>query len=162
MNLREAGTRDHPAIDTLVRTAYFEFADRLDAADWEKMRASLAVANLLHLGATLLVAEAEGRIAGSVAYHPPGNSDPNIFPREWASIRALAVDPVARGRGLGRRLTEACIARARTDRAPCIGLHTSEAMNVARGLYERMGFAVDGELPPRFGLRYWRFRKDLA
>jgi hypothetical protein len=38
----------------------------------------------------------------------------------------------------------------------------SEAMTTARGLYERMGFVVDGDLPANFGLRYWRFRRSLA
>ena len=60
----------------------------------------------------------------------------------------------ARGRGLSRRLTEWCIARARQQGATEIGLHTSEAMTIARGLYERMGFVVDGDLPMNFGLRY--------
>ena len=32
----------------------------------------------------------------------------------------------------------------------------------ARGLYERMGFVVDGDLPMNFGLRYWRFRRSLG
>ena len=64
-------------------------------------------------------------------------------------------------RGLSRRLTEWCIDRARDRGAMRIGLHTSEAMTTARGLYERMGFVVDGDLPMNFGLRYWRFRLDL-
>ena len=43
-----------------------------------------------------------------------------------------------------------------------IGLYTSEAMTTARGLYERMGFVVDGDLPTNFGLRYWRFRRSSS
>jgi len=35
-------------------------------------------------------------------------------------------------------------------------------MVTARALYEQMGFVVVSELPRRFGLRYWLFRKDLA
>ncbi len=45
---------------------------------------------------------------------------------------------------------------------PRIGLHTSEAMTTARGLYERMGFVVDGDLPTNFGLRYWRYRLNFS
>lgn len=40
-------------------------------------------------------------------------------------------------------------------------LHTSEVMTTARGLYERMGFTVNGDLPMNFGLLYWRFRRDI-
>ena len=96
-----------------------------------------------------------------VFYFPPGRSDGVIFPRDWASLRLLGVAPAARGRGLSRLLTEWCIARARDQGATRIGLHTSEVMTTARGLYECMGFVVDGDLSMNFGLRYWRFRLDL-
>ena len=85
-----------------------------------------------------------------------------IFPREWASLRLLGVARSARGRGLSRRLTDWCIERACQQGATAIGLHTSEAMTTARGLYEHMGFVVDGDLPMNFGLRYWRFRRSLG
>ena len=98
-----------------------------------------------------------------VFYFPPGRCGRRkTFPREWASLRLLGVARSARGRGLSRRLTEWCIARARQQGAAEIGLHTSEAMTTARGLYERMGFVVDGDLPMNFGLRYWRFRRSLG
>ena len=37
-----------------------------------------------------------------------------------------------------------------------------DAEIAARGLYERMGFVVDGDLPMNFGLRYGRFRRSLG
>jgi hypothetical protein len=75
-----------------------------------------------------------------------------IGPDAWARLQD----------GLARRLTEWCIERARQQGAMEIGLHTSEAMTTARGLYQRMGFVVDGDLPTNFGLRYWRFRRSLG
>ena len=39
-----------------------------------------------------------------------------------------------------RALTDECLARARADRAPVIGLHTAEMMTAARTLYEAAGF----------------------
>ena len=47
------------------------------------------------------------------------------------------------------------------DGAKRIGLHSNEAMTTARGLYERMGFTVDVELQANFGLRYWRYVREL-
>lgn len=161
MIVREARDGDILAIDAVSEAAYAEFAPRLEVGGWERMKQSLAVAALLAGGAVSIIAERGGRIAGSIAYYPPGRSDPRIFPSSWASLRALAVAPTARSQGIARRLTEACIERARRDGATVIGLHTSEAMLVARGLYERMGFVVVSELPSRFGLRYWLYRKDL-
>jgi ribosomal protein S18 acetylase RimI-like enzyme len=162
MIIRDALTQDVPGIDAVIRSAYGEFAPSLEPGGWERMERSLAAAGFVAGGATLMVAEDGGRVSGSVAYYPPGRSTPAIFPRDWASLRALAVDPSLRSRGIGRRLTEACVERARQDGAEIIGLHTSEAMLVARSLYERMGFALVSELPSRFGLRYWLFRKVLA
>jgi ribosomal protein S18 acetylase RimI-like enzyme len=50
------------------------------------------------------------------------------------------VAPEARGRGIGRLLTEECIRRARAGGRTAVGLHTTEFMAVARSMYERMGF----------------------
>jgi ribosomal protein S18 acetylase RimI-like enzyme len=162
MIIREASIDDLPAIAAVAEAAYREFAPRLTEDAWERLVKSLDPEGYRQAGATLLVADLDGRLCGSVVYCAPGQSDPAVYPPGWASIRALAVDPAARVAGIGRTLTQACIDRARMDNAGVIGLHTSEAMAVARGLYERMGFVVVRELPPRFGLRYWLFRKDLT
>jgi ribosomal protein S18 acetylase RimI-like enzyme len=94
-----------------------------------------------------LVAEHDGEIVGCVSYYPPGGeiSYPSDdftmhWPTEWSAIRLLAVDPTIRKGGIGRALTEHCIERARSQRAPAIGLHTTKEMEVARAMYERMGF----------------------
>lgn len=63
------------------------------------------------------------------------------MPSEWAVIRVLAVAPALRGRGVARALTEDCLAMARADHAPAVGLHTAEMMVAARALYESAGFA---------------------
>jgi GNAT superfamily N-acetyltransferase len=91
--------------------------------------------------ATLIVAEVTGRIAGAVTYYPDATREPNApWPADWAVFRLLAVHPDARGLGLGRRLTEECIGRARAAGRAAVGLHTTEFMAIARAMYERMGF----------------------
>jgi GNAT superfamily N-acetyltransferase len=151
---------DHAAVGRLLCEAYADYAERI-GAEWPRLRDGL-----VHAAERLADAEIAGMrgpaaLDAVVFYFPPGKSDGVIFPRDWASLRLLGVARSARGRGLSRRLTEWCIERARAQRSPCLGLHTSEAMTTARGLYERMGFVVDGDLPLNFGLRYWRFRLDL-
>jgi ribosomal protein S18 acetylase RimI-like enzyme len=66
----------------------------------------------------------------------------------------LVVEPAARGRGIGRRLTEACITRAKCDGASVIALHTSPAMQVALAMYLKMGFELQRHVPDRFGVSY--------
>ena len=73
----------------------------------------------------------------------------------------LVVDPAARGRGLGRRLTEECVARARRDGGGVIALHTSPAMAAALDLYLKMGFELKRPLPDRFGVPYGLYLMDL-
>jgi ribosomal protein S18 acetylase RimI-like enzyme len=89
----------------------------------------------------LIVAEQDGRITGAVTFYPPGEEKKaERWPKEWAAIRLLAVHPSARGRGIGKALTEECLRRARELGATTMGLHTTVVMDVARAMYERMGF----------------------
>ena len=72
-----------------------------------------------------------------------------------AGIRMLVVDEHARGRGVGRALTEACIERARASGLAEVVLHTTKPMRVAHEMYERMGFIRAPELdfgPEGFGV----------
>jgi GNAT superfamily N-acetyltransferase len=152
---------DHAAVGGLLTEAYADYAGRMGDEAWTRLRDGLVQAAERLTDAEIAGVRGEGGLDAAVFYFPPGRSDGVIFPRDWASLRLLAVAHRARGRGLSRALTEWCIARARSDGAGRIGLHTSEAMTTARALYERMGFVVDGDLPMAFGLQYWRYRLDL-
>ncbi len=111
--------------------------------------------------AEIIVAEHEGRVIGAVGYVAPSAPKAAHFKPEWPIIRMLVVDPDARGLGAGRALTEACIARARRDRAGEIALHTSSIMTVALPMYLRMGFVRVREAPPLFGVPYAIYVKAL-
>jgi len=52
----------------------------------------------------------------------------------------VAVEPAARGRGIGAALVGACLARARSAGLARIGLYTQPAMLAAQRLYDRLGF----------------------
>ena len=153
---------DHAAVGCLLLEAYADYAERIGPEAWARLRDGLAQAAGQLSDAEIAGVRGPSSLDAVVFYFPPGRSDGKIFPRDWASLRLLGVARAARGRGLSRRLTEWCIARPRQQGATEIGLHTSEAMTTARGLYERMDFVVDGDLPMNFGLRYWRFRRSLG
>ena len=153
---------DHAAVGRLLLEAYADYAERMGPVAWPHLREGLMAAAGRLTNAEIAGVRGADGLDAVVFYFPPGQSDGVIFPKAWASLRLLGVAPAARRQGLSRRLTEWCIDRAGSAGAAQIGLHTSEAMTTARGLYERMGFVVDGDLPANFGLRYWRSRLDLA
>jgi ribosomal protein S18 acetylase RimI-like enzyme len=66
-------------------------------------------------------------------------------------FRFLAVDPAARGRGVGQALLRACLERAQAAGKRRMALHTTGWMVTARAMYERAGFVRepegDAELP---------------
>jgi GNAT superfamily N-acetyltransferase len=59
-----------------------------------------------------------------------------------AKLRLLIIDPKARGRGLGRRLTRACIAFARRKRYRKIVLWTQSHLAAARAIYQAENFKL--------------------
>jgi len=79
-------------------------------------------------------------LLGGVTYVPGEGPFAEVEREGDAGIRMLAVSPAAHRRGVGRRLVEACIARARADGRRRIVLHTAASMTAAQALYLRLGF----------------------
>lgn len=155
--IRDAAMLEHAAIDQIAVEAWQVLKPGYDPALWEGMLLAIAKMSNLAAKGQLIVAAAQANILGAVGYMPPGASNPEIFPEGWPSIRMLVTHPAHRQLGIGRRLTQECIERARRDGAEYIGLHTSPAMAVALPLYLRMGFVKDKELPPIAGAPYARY-----
>jgi ribosomal protein S18 acetylase RimI-like enzyme len=85
--------------------------------------------------------EVAGVPLGCVTYVPgPDNAWAEHLHDGEASIRMLAVDPPAQGRGVGTALVEACLARARADGRRAVFLHSLPVMAGAQRIYERLGF----------------------
>ena len=94
---------------------------------------------ILGRGGQILVAENDdGSVAGVCALLR--NEDGSF------ELAKMAVDPVARGRHIGRALGEASIARARALGAPRVELLSNTKLGPAIGLYRTLGF-VEVPLP---------------
>ncbi|GAA0515135.1 ribosomal-protein-alanine N-acetyltransferase [Halorubrum aquaticum] len=97
-----------------------------------------------------LVAEREGAVVGYVV----ADITPNAG-RDIGHIKDLAVHPDARGRGIGRALLRAGLARLRAAGAAVVKLEVREGNDPARSLYATEGFE-----PVRRAKRYYRDGED--
>lgn len=88
-----------------------------------------------------------GSVMGGVTYVPgPGRKMSEFIDPDAAGIRMLAVDPGRQGAGVGRALGAWCVERARAQGCSRVVLHSTPAMTVAHGIYERLGFVRSAEL----------------
>jgi ribosomal protein S18 acetylase RimI-like enzyme len=160
VELRPFDPSDAAAVNAVAAAAWQQYAAVFD--DWPPLAAFVASTASLSAECDLIVATDRDRVVGVVGYTGPGRPRESIFPLHWGIVRMLSVAPDARGRGIGRRLVDACIARARADRAAVLGLHTSPVMREALALYLRLGFVLDREIPPRRGVPYSLYALPIA
>jgi putative acetyltransferase len=86
-------------------------------------------------GAAYFVAELGGEIVGGSGIGPLPGAEPHV-----CELRKMYLLAGARGRGIGRRLLEACVQTAREIGYRECYLETLAEMDRARDLYERFGF----------------------
>ncbi|MEE3380694.1 MAG: ribosomal protein S18-alanine N-acetyltransferase [Succiniclasticum sp.] len=81
-------------------------------------------------------------------------------------VMRVAVDPAARCRGYGRRLTEQLLARAWAEGCTAVTLEVRESNAPAQAVYRRCGFRPAGVRPHYYAdngegaLIMWLYRKD--
>jgi GNAT superfamily N-acetyltransferase len=145
--VRYAEPAEFDDVAALLLRANAQYRDDMPPAIFRAYRdnlRALALDPAAHDDCELLVIDSEdrgaGNILGTVTVFPDAASEGVGLPKGWAGLRALAVDPAARGYGLGRRLSEAAIGRARAIGAPVICLHNAAFQAAARRLYLDLGF----------------------
>jgi ribosomal protein S18 acetylase RimI-like enzyme len=138
--VREARPDEFEALGGIVVAAYREVGalegDEGYAAELRDVAGRASIAIVL-----AAVDVGDGRPIGCATY-VPGLASPlaeELGPDE-ASIRMLAVDPAATGRGAGTALAAACVERARGDGFRRVVLHSLPVMAGAQRIYERLGF----------------------
>ena len=141
LRIREARVEELDQVALLLRDAYLEYQASFPPKVWEGYSRDIMDVRSRLDASELIVAEHAGGLAGAVTFYPNASqSEQEGWPPGWTGVRLLAVHPDARGLGIGRALMDECLRRSRQRAATTLGLHTSQPMAVARGMYERMGF----------------------
>ncbi|MBW4717690.1 bifunctional helix-turn-helix transcriptional regulator/GNAT family N-acetyltransferase [Saccharothrix obliqua] len=102
-----------------------------------------------------VVAEYAGGSEGSAGWiaEVDGEAVGSVFcvrrDAEVAQLRLLLVEPEARGLGIGKRLVEECVRFARRTGYRRVVLETVSEVEVARGIYRRVGFTPVDARPVR-------------
>jgi ribosomal protein S18 acetylase RimI-like enzyme len=161
MDIRDVRPEEHEALGALTIAAYRTMGDVL-TPEYEAELADVAGRSAV---ATVLVASEGGSLLGGVTYIPDADNPlaEHVDPHA-ASIRMLAVDPAAHRQGVGRRLTEACTARAASEGKESVILHTVDSNATGLAFYEALGFERAPELDwePVPGLRLVGLRIEVA
>jgi predicted N-acetyltransferase YhbS len=171
--IRKAVRADIREIEAVTVAAYAQYRALVPAPLFDAYSDELRRLADFWDEAETVAALLDGKIAGSVMFYASAAAEGLGLPKEWAGFRKLAVDPQARGHGLGLKLSRACADMARERAAQAVGIHTASFMTAAQRIYERMGFVRVPEydlhatdfVPPGSGesdIQVFAYRLDLA
>jgi ribosomal protein S18 acetylase RimI-like enzyme len=113
--------------------------------------------------AELWVAASDNGLLGTVTYCPVGSVYREIGQDDEGEFRMLAVAGRSRGHGIGKSLTERCIARAHELGMRRVVMSSAQDMTTAHRLYERLGFTrlPERDWSPIPGVELYAFLLDL-
>jgi D-alanine-D-alanine ligase len=156
VTVRDATVGDWVRIGELTVAAYAAVPGRPWMPEYDSV---LADTEARAGRATLLVAEdAAGRVVGSVGYSPVAGTDGRV-----GRARQVAVDPEARGQGVGSALMIEVMNRLRAGGAAEMVERTADYMTGAQALYRSLDFrrAPEWDEVQRDGPPLLAFRRHL-
>ena len=162
--IRDATSGELPEVSGLIFEAYKEYASVLSPAGWRHYARDITDVESRLPVSELIVAESREQLVGAVTlFRDPSLLGTETWPTSWAGVRLLAVHPNSRGHGIGRALMEECFSRSRDSGVATVGLHTVDFMEIARRMYEQMGFVRVSEYDyePGGGITVLAYRLDL-
>ncbi|WP_175455655.1 GNAT family N-acetyltransferase [Winogradskyella thalassocola] len=164
MKIRKGNINDLTSVKHLGLTTWKQFETKLTHRNWDKLLNSLSnekvYSDLLQNSTSYVCENDTGEIIGMSFLVPSGNPT-EIYNVDQCYIRFVTVSENYKGLKIGQQLTEACIEFAKKSGEKKIALHTSEFMDKARHIYEKLGFKRIKELEPRYGKKYWLYEMNL-
>lgn len=165
-SVRNAKPDEFRAIGALMVSVYSQldgFPKESDQPDYYRMLTHIGELTKKPETELLVAVSADKLIHGAVVYFGDmsfyGSGGSATKETNASGFRLLAVDPAARGQGIGKLLTLECIAKAKRRRHSQVVIHTTKAMKTAWRMYEKLGFRRSEDLDfmqedlPVFGFR---------
>ena len=153
IRVRPARAEDDAAVGELLVEAFVHtYARKMpEVVVTEERKAQLRAVAAKRVVACVLVAELDGRLAGTVAVWAPGAEGSEAWRPRAADLRHLAVSLQHRQLGVSARLLDAAEAQAWAWGADAVCLHVRRGAHGVRRLYVERGYvpepAGDLELP---------------
>ncbi len=135
MQLREVTEADVPKVVALVRETLAEFGLTFGQGAVTDDQLYALPGSYTSQGGAFFVAVEGLELLGTAGVAPVA---PGVF-----ELRKMYLSPASRGRGVGHRLLEACLAHCRARGAKRVVLDTAEKMTAAIAFYEKHGFVRD-------------------
>jgi GNAT superfamily N-acetyltransferase len=160
---RKGSFRDLNQIIDSTLKAYMQFRNVISKENANALEDILGKEDTyqeLFISGTCFVCEFENRIIGSAFLIPHGNPY-KWFESDWSYIRFVGVHPGFEGNGIGKKLTQMCIDKAKDLGENTIALHTSEFQDAARHIYESLGFVKLKDLDLIYGKKYYLYALKL-
>lgn len=153
MQIRDILPHEHSALGKLMVDVYSTlkgFPSPRDQPHYYEMLANIGSFTLKPAVRVLVAVSSSRQLLGGIVYFGDMREygAGGIATRELnaSGIRLLGVRPEMRGQGVGRALAIACIELAREQRHGQVILHTTQAMQIAWRMYERLGFQRSADL----------------
>jgi GNAT superfamily N-acetyltransferase len=137
--IRAAVDADAGAVGTLSVVAYREDG-YLDGVGGPELEADLRDGARRVREATVLVAETDGELVGTVTLAEPGSPYAETAAPGEIEVRMLAVAPAARRQGIAAALMDAAHAHARERSSQRIVLCSEASHTDVHRFYERLGY----------------------
>ncbi len=167
--VREANENEFHSIGQLMVEVYSQlegFPSKEEMPAYYNMLADIGSLTKDPKTQLLVAVDVNGHIGGGVVYigdmkyYRSGGTAPEE--KNAAGFRLLAVSPLARGNGLGKLLSMACIQKAKEDNLKQMIIHSTKSMQIAWKMYEQMGFSRSSDLDFMQGnLAVFGFRLSL-
>jgi ribosomal protein S18 acetylase RimI-like enzyme len=151
--IRNANPSEFSEIGKLMVNVYSQldgFPKEAEQPNYYKMLATVGELTNKPETKLLVAVSPANKIAGAVVYFGDmkyyGSGGMAIQEKNSAGFRLLAVSNEARGKGIGKLLTQECIRKAKEKSLSQMIIHTTKAMQTAWKMYESIGFKRSEDL----------------